>query len=162
MLSILIPVYNFNIVALVRDLSRQSDESGIQFEIICFDDASDESFRIQNRKILEIENVIYRELPENIGRSRIRNILAESSKYDDLLFLDCDSALSSPNFIKKYIIHIENYHVVYGGRVYDNNPPPSPEKKFRWYYGRNRESFTVEQRTVAPFRSFMTNNFLNF
>lgn len=160
MLSILIPVYNFNITDLVKDLHRQSTESAIQFEIICFDDASDELYRISNRNISRLENVIYRELPENLGRSKIRNSLAEASRFDNLLFLDCDSALSSPNFIKKYIIHIENYHVVYGGRIYESNPPLSAEKKFRWFYGRKRESFTVDQRFKEPYKSFMTNNFL--
>ena len=160
MLSVLIPVYNFNIVELVTDLHAQSSESGIQFEIICFDDASDDFFRNQNREILKLSNVAYDELPENVGRSKIRNSLAEASQFDNLLFLDCDSSLSSSNFIKKYIIHIENYHVVYGGRVYENFPPLSSEKKFRWYYGKKRESFTVEQRMYSPFKSFMTNNFL--
>lgn len=160
MLSILIPVYNFNIVSLVSDLREQSVDCGIQFEIICFDDDSDQFYKNQNREIDGLMEVKYVELPGNIGRSKIRNKLAEASKFDNLLFLDCDSALGSESFIKKYIIHIENYHVVYGGRVYEVFPPISREKYFRWYYGRKRESFTLEDRISAPFKSFMTNNFL--
>ena len=160
MLSILIPVYNFNVVELVSELRKQSMESGIQFEIICYDDASDNFFQNQNRALKGLSNVVYKELPENFGRSKIRNVLAEESKYDNLLFLDCDSAVSSEDFIKKYIIHIENYHVVYGGRVYESYTPLQKEKRFRWYYGKKRESVTVDQRLVNPFKSFMTNNFL--
>lgn len=160
MLSILIPVYNFNVYELVENLYLQATECEIQFEIICFDDASDKFFQDQNRGLSRFPNVTYQELPKNIGRSKIRNSLAEYSSYDNLLFLDCDSLLHSKHFIKKYIIHIENYHVVYGGRIYETFPPLSKEKYFRWYYGRIRESFSVEQRMSSPYKSFMTNNFL--
>ena len=160
MLSILIPIYNFNVVQLVKDLHDQSYASNIRFEIICFDDASSPFYREQNRELGEIENVVYKELEENLGRSKIRNRLAEVSNYDNLLFLDCDSALPSNDFIKKYIIHIENYNVVYGGRIYETFPPLAPEKYFRWYYGKKRESLSVEYRLRNPYKSFMTNNFL--
>jgi len=160
MLSILIPIYNFNVTALVEDLHRQSTECRIQFEILCLDDASLDFFKNQNKGINALSNVTYTELSNNIGRSKIRNQLAELSIYDNLLFLDCDAALPSQDFIKKYIIHIEDYHVVYGGRIYENYPPLSKQKYFRWYYGKKRESFNVQQRIKQPFKSFMTNNFL--
>ncbi|MEQ8325236.1 MAG: glycosyltransferase [Vicingaceae bacterium] len=160
MLSILIPIYNFNVVQLVSELHHQSVECGIPFEILCLDDASDSFFKAQNREISSIPSVIYKELESNIGRSKIRNKLAEDSDYDNLLFLDCDSALPSRDFIKKYVIHIENYHVVYGGRIYESNPPLAKEKFFRWIYGKKRESISVDSRLSSPYKSFMTNNFL--
>ncbi len=40
MLSILIPTYNYNIVALVSEIHRQISNTEIPFEIICLDDAS--------------------------------------------------------------------------------------------------------------------------
>ena len=113
-----------------------------------------------NRSIENLEFIVYREIGQNIGRSKIRNRLAEASKYDNLLFLDCDSELPSKDFIKKYIIHIENYNVVYGGRIYESNPPLDQRKYFRWYYGLKRESIPTKRRKLLPYKSFMTNNFL--
>jgi len=40
MLSVLIPVYNCSITALIKDLHQQLMSSNIEFEIICLDDAS--------------------------------------------------------------------------------------------------------------------------
>ena len=160
MLSILIPIYNFNVVQLVKDLHFQSSQTGTPFEILCFDDDSQVFYKEQNRELKDLPGVTYRELQSNIGRSKIRNQLAEASQYDNLLFLDCDSALPNDDFVKKYIIHIENYHVVYGGRIYDQYPPLTKDKYFRWYYGRKRESTNVDFRLRNPYKSFMTNNFL--
>ena len=160
MLSILIPVYNFNVVQLIKDLHKQSFDCNIEFEIICYDDASQVFYQNQNREISNLSNVVYKELDKNAGRSKIRNQLAEASQYDNLLFLDCDAALPDDSFIKKYIIHIENYHVVYGGRIYEAYPPLSKDKYFRWFYGKKRESLSVAHRLRNPFKSFMTNNFL--
>lgn len=160
MLSILIPIYNFNVVELVEDLHRQSERCKIEFEIICFDDGSREEYLLTNRTMKELPHVVYKEIRKNIGRSKIRNRLAEASRYDNLLFLDCDSRLPSKDFIKKYIIHIENYNVVYGGRIYESSPPLEQSKYFRWYYGIKRESVSTKKRKLLPYKSFMTNNFL--
>ena len=54
--------------------------------------------RIENRIIQNLENVIYRELPQNLGRSKIRNVLGKAAKFDYLLFLDCDSKVVSDNY----------------------------------------------------------------
>lgn len=160
MLSILIPIYNFNVTDLVSDLHEQAERCNINFEILCFDDCSDLIYQGQNKAIGDLQYVTYEELEVNYGRSKIRNLLAERSKYDNLLFLDCDSALPSREFVKKYIIHIENYNVVYGGRIYEEFPPLPKAKYFRWLYGKKRESITVDRRINAPYKSFMTNNFL--
>jgi glycosyltransferase involved in cell wall biosynthesis len=40
MLSILIPIYNFNAVPLVKELQKQCMECDLEFEIICIDDCS--------------------------------------------------------------------------------------------------------------------------
>lgn len=160
MLSILIPIYNFNVVDFVTDLSQQATTCGIDYEILCFDDASAEEFRVKNRSLNTIPKVNYNELPENIGRSKIRNLLAEKATYENLLFLDCDSKTNSPQFIVNYIKHIKPDVVVYGGRNYEAKPPKEKELFFRWWYGVNRETISVAEREVAPYHSFMTNNFL--
>ena len=50
MLSILIPVYNFDIIAFVTELHRLCEQEKIPFEIILLDDASDEKFKIKVHK----------------------------------------------------------------------------------------------------------------
>ena len=45
MISVCIPVFNFDITQLVADLSRQAEEIGSSVEIILIDDASDEKYK---------------------------------------------------------------------------------------------------------------------
>jgi glycosyltransferase involved in cell wall biosynthesis len=160
MLSILIPIYNFNVIAFVSDLQQQANWCKIDFEIICVDDCSGANFKKENLSLRNISNVIYEELPENIGRSKIRNLLAEKANYDNLLFLDCDSAVADDNFIKRYVDAIDDSGVIYGGRCYEKNAPTDTNEHFRWWYGVQRETISVENRKKQPYDAFMTNNFL--
>lgn len=160
MLSILIPIYNFDVVDFVKDLSTQASLCKIDFEILCFDDGSSPEFKTKNSELATIQGVVYNELPQNIGRSKIRNLLAENAKYDYLLFLDCDSKTNSNQFIANYIKHATPKAVVYGGRNYDAKPPANKDTFFRWWYGVNRETIAVTERAKQPYHSFMTNNFL--
>ncbi len=160
MLSILIPVYNFDIRKLVNELHRQATESGKEFELVCLDDASEEAFKVLNREIASLPHVRYTELPENIGRACIRNRLAEEARFPYLLFMDCDSQVESPDFIRHYLQEAEPGTVVYGGRSYDPEPPTDPALYLRWLYGKERECLTRNLRQIHAYRSFMTNNFM--
>ena len=160
MLSILIPVYNFNVVMFVADLQQQALACKIDFEIICVDDCSAEVIKNENKALKAIDGVVYEELPENIGRSKIRNLLAEKARYQNLLFLDCDSATVDNNFVKRYVKAIDNSSVIYGGRCYEQNSPLNLDEHFRWWYGVQRETISLAQRKKQPYHSFMTNNFL--
>jgi glycosyltransferase involved in cell wall biosynthesis len=160
MLSILIPVYNFNIVPLVNELRRQSSKASIQFEIIVLDDCSSELLRDQNKEVGNLAEVRFIELDKNIGRARIRNRLAGMAKYPTLLFMDCDSEVSSDKFIENYLPYCGKELVVCGGRIYKNDPPEEPEYLLRWLYGLMREQLSAQLRNINPYRSFMTNNFL--
>ena len=55
MLSILIPVYNFNIVELAREIHHQAVSSGVAFEILIVDDGSVLSCKEENRKVSQLE-----------------------------------------------------------------------------------------------------------
>jgi len=159
MLSILIPVYNYNVLALVKILHKQCLESKITFEIICFDDASHE-FLIENQTINQFENISYVILEKNIGRSAIRNLLAQKAAYENLLFLDADIIPVSDDFISNYLSHINNESkIVYGGIVYESSKP-SKEKLLRWVYGKKREALSVSERNQNPYPAFLTLNFL--
>lgn len=160
MLSVLIPIYNFDVRNLVKDLHIQCRSAGIPFEIRCFDDQSSISFHKINREIQKLDNVVYQELPSNLGRARIRNELADTATFDFLLFMDCDSKVVRADYIKKFIDHLNPEILLYGGRIYDPYPPESPELFFHWLYGINREQVPARIRSKTPYQAFMTNNFL--
>jgi glycosyltransferase involved in cell wall biosynthesis len=160
MLSILIPVYNFNIVSLVTDLHRQATNAKIPFEIIILDDCSSALLRDQNKDVANLPGIHFNELEKNIGRSRIRNRLADMAQFPTLLFMDCDSAVPSEEYIEKYLPYCGKEIVVCGGNIYTPEPPEEPEYMLRWLYGVNREQRPETIRNSNPYRSFMTNNFL--
>ncbi len=159
MLSVLVPVYNFDIRDLVKTLSNQADKSKIPFEIIVIDDASEIKFRRINKGIASYKGVIYSEEPENIGRSKIRNKLAELAKFENLLFLDCDSAVISDNFIINYIHNADKAPVIYGGTIYHSQDNLQPNLMLHWLHGVKREQTLAIERNSQPNRSFKTNNF---
>ncbi len=160
MLSILIPVYNFNIVSLVTELHKQASKAAIPFEIIVLDDCSSELLRDQNKDVSHLAGVRFYELDKNIGRARIRNRLAGMAVYDSLLFMDCDSAIPSERYIRNYLPYCGKEMVVCGGRIYNPEPPEEPEYLLRWLYGISKEQVPEAIRNLNPYRSFMTNNFL--
>ena len=93
-LSILIPVYQENCIKLVSDLVNQTKRLSIDSEILVFDDCSPIKCE-DNRTLSDMERVTYRELEQNIGRSKIRNLLADTASGDVLIFLDGDSGIGS-------------------------------------------------------------------
>ncbi|SDW89263.1 glycosyltransferase family 2 protein [Flavobacterium degerlachei] len=158
MLSVLLPIYNYNAYPLVQELHKQCLESKIDFEIICMDDASTQ-FKSQNNSILLLSNCSLTELPKNIGRSKIRNLLASRSNYDWLLFLDCDSIILTQNYISKYILNLEGFDILYGGRLHPKECP-SNSQQLRWKYGRIVEDQIALNRKQSPYKSLLFNNTL--
>lgn len=158
-LSILIPIYNEAVGPLVNDLAEQG-RGLLDFEILCFDDGSKDSFLRENRKLKSIPEVDYREMPGNLGRSKIRNVLADAAQGDQLLFMDCDSKVVRKNYLATYVKSLDANTLLYGGRCYDANPPEATAHLFHWSYGIQREQQPAEVRRKYPYHSFMTNNFL--
>ncbi len=159
-LSILIPVYNCDVRPLVEALRQQADALEWAVEILCWDDASLPEFQNINAPLGQLPGVIYRLMPENLGRSRIRNRLAEAARYDYLLFMDGDSEVARADYLEQYRLHCAPDRLLYGGRIYQPDPPEVSELKFHWHYGRSREVQRAETRQKQPYHSFMTNNFL--
>lgn len=159
MLSILIPVYNYIVYPLVLELQKQCLEINIQFEILCQDDASN-LFKIENEKINSLENCNFSVNNLNVGRGKNINFLAEKSKYEWLLIMDCDTFPTHNNYIQKYISQInEAEKVVFGGIKYQKEKP-SNDQLLRWFYGNSRESLSVEKRNTNPNGSALTSNIL--
>ncbi len=158
MLSILIPVYNFNVTSLIGELLNQAEKLNIQFEIICIDDKSKSNFLDANDNLRNLENVNYQVLKENIGRSKIRNLLASEAKYEYLLFLDCDIKISNPDFLENYINLINKNDVIIGGLKYESFDDTDKNKRLRWAYGKNREEKKAIIRSKNPYLAFSVCN----
>lgn len=160
MLSVLIPVYNYDVRDFVTELHRQALQCRIDFEIRCYDDASESHFREANRELEQLDHVVYEELPHNYGRSAIRNLLARDAVYPYLLFLDCDSYPEHDDFISRYVAELKPGILIYGGRTYDTGPPSNLKYLLHWKYGSAREVIPVDIRKAKPYHSFQTNNFV--
>ena len=158
MLSICIPIYNYDVGRLVKDLHLQVEAAGYSFEILLMDDASNEKFREMNQAI-ELEFVRYIQLNENVGRAKIRNRLAEEARFPYLLFMDCDSAVTSSWYIADYTRFFEPWTVCCGGLIYKDKEP-SNATYLRWKYGVERECLSASERSKYPNTGFRTFNFL--
>jgi len=158
MISICIPLYNFDATGLIMELQRQMEKLSIPCELILIDDHSEDSYREYYRSLTGDHQYI--ELPQNVGRAKIRNLFLQYATFPYLLFLDCDSIIHQSDFLHNYLSIIsEQPDVVCGGRVYPFEKPDK-EHQLRWNYGIQRESKTCKERQKTPNRSFMTNNFL--
>ena len=159
MISILIPTYNYNVFPLAENLQKQCEIAAVAYEIIVLDDAStDKKSFEKNSKINSLKQCSFQILDENIGRSKIRNQLAEKANYNWLLFLDADTFPSSSEFISKYLDAFSNKtSVIFGGIDYPKNN--SENFSLRYKYGSERESLPLAERLKNPYRSFITMGF---
>lgn len=158
-LSILIPIFNFDIRKLVKNLSEQAEHLSIPVEIICTDDLSSDSFKSLNREVESLPHVSYFEEPINRGRTSIRNHLINKAIYDHVLFLDCDSTIVSKDFLLNYI-HLPDAPVKIGGTIYSPEPPKDWKYKLHWLAGSKREVRTAQERMKSPYNSLTINNIL--
>lgn len=157
MLSILIPVYNYNVYPLVSELHKQCLECGVNFEILCQDDASNQ-IESENQKINSLENCHFSKNNSNLGRGKNINFLAEKAKFGWLLIMDCDTLPTQNNFIEDYISQVNKAEkAVFGGVEYQKEQPAN-DQLLRWFYGNARESLSVEKRNTNPNGNALTSN----
>ena len=159
MLSILITIYNYNLLSLVKELNRQCLELNIEFEILTQDDASNSIFNIENEKINLLPNCNFVSLDKNIGLRENKNLLVLKSKFENLLIIDGDCIILNVNYIKDYLDSINGYDVVYGGRLHSKTCP-SDNQKLRWKYGKFIEDKSLKDRLKTPHKSLLFNNTL--
>ncbi len=157
MLSILVPIYNYNVLPLVVALHKQCTDCGIDFEILCQDDASNSSLNAFNEQVNELSNCSFVSLKENLAHRANRNSLAAQAQFEYLLFIDGDSIIIHDNFIKKYVETLQDFDVVYGGRLHPEKCP-SNHQKLRWKYGKFIEDKSAENRKKKPYQSLLFNN----
>jgi glycosyltransferase involved in cell wall biosynthesis len=160
-LSILIPVYNFYTFPLVDELVCQLQKYNVRFEIIVIDDFSSSEFKEKNKKMNDLPFVCYKELDQNIGRSKIRNLMVKTAQYENLLFLDCDNQIINSNYISKYIDFLKyKFDVIIGGTSYFDQRPKESKYILHWKAGKFREEKTAQKRNIAPYQSFLLYNML--
>jgi len=160
MLSICIPVYNYNVNQLINELGLQADALKCVYEIIIIDDASQPEYHRLNAQLTKRQFVRYYRLKENIGRAAIRNKFLSLANFDYLLFLDCDTRTTNSYFICNYLEIIEQKpEVVCGGIIYIEIDDTGTSS-LRIKYGKKRESKTARQRTKAKKNTFLSSNFL--
>ncbi|MGI4862732.1 MAG: glycosyltransferase [Janthinobacterium lividum] len=161
-LSILIPVFNRDVSELVKSLLAQLPDWPGPAEISLLDDGSTEEFRVQNQALATLPNVVYRELPLNVGRAAIRNQLAANAKYEWLLLLDNDSLLPDQQFLARYAQAqaAAPGALFIGGTTYEATPPADPGLRLRWLYGRAREMRPAAERQRDPGGQLSINNAL--
>ena len=153
MISVCIPIHNYDVLPLAESIVAQDAE----VELVCIDDGSTTEFIEHNRPIEKMGKYIV--LGENVGRARVRNRFLDHAQGDWLLFLDNDS-LVPENFLKAYRDYMSDaVDVIVGGRIYDNRGD-NPEHRLRHLYGTRVESQPAAVRRRNPYRSFMTNNFM--
>jgi glycosyltransferase involved in cell wall biosynthesis len=161
MISILIPVNDYDIVALVHSMRNGLEKVPEYCEILIGDDGSSPDNR---NKYLQLEGSGVRVIisEKNIGRAAIRNKLALEAKGDHLLFIDADAMISgtAEAYLLKWLPMINTARVICGGTMYSETPPGDPDKILRWKYGRKREQRKAAERNKHPHSGFSTFNFL--
>lgn len=160
-ISLLIPVFDYDIIALVHSMKSALGKVPEFCEILIGDDGSSVEYR---EKYISLEGngvrVIISE--KNIGRASIRNKLALEAKGDFLLFIDADTMLpgTAEAYILKYLSMLTKSRVLCGGVLYRDSPPGDPDKLLRWKYGRRKEQKKVAVRNKHPHAGFSTFNVL--
>ena len=156
-LSILIPVYNADVSKLVHDLHRQALLLDCPFEIVLADDCSKPEFVEINKCLVNLDGVVYEQMPQNVGRAIIRNRLAQKARFDLLVFMDCDVAMVDDFYLKRYLEQT-SADVVFGGYTYKVEQK-QPECMLRWTYDTTLRTLNAEQRRKNPYSAFSTVNF---
>ena len=157
-LSILIPTFNQDCTQLVHDLLEQLPQDA---EIIVADDGSTAaSVRENNATIAKLPRCRFWQAKMNLGRAKIRNLLAEMAKGEWILFIDSDAQVRSKDFIASYLKETDGRQVICGGTG-NFDTCPSPDKALRYKYEVLAERVkTLKKRRKKPYAQFSTFNFM--
>lgn len=157
MLSVLIPVYNWDVRNLVNALHRQCVAANIEFEILAVDDFSTDLKLKNANSTIQLPHFQLIGLQENVGNAEARNILARTAKYNWLLFLDADMMPFHEHFVELYLEQIKenDFDIMSGGILYENEV--STEFRLKWLHGKKTEEQIPGK---DPYLEIRGNNFL--
>lgn len=160
-LSILIPTYNQECVALVRSLQAQAEQvDGLAYEVIVADDGSTHPEVVTaNEAINALPHCRYVSRGVNTGRSAIRNFLAREARHDLLLFIDSHMSVVTRDFLARYV-RCHAQELVCGGYIISETSA-RPKENLRLAYELSCISQQrAEERARAPHAHFHTANFM--
>jgi GT2 family glycosyltransferase len=162
MISILIPVYNYSIINLGKELLKQGEELKVPYEILIFDDASDNhKITKNNRLFCENNNISYIISHKNLGRAKARNLLVQKAKYEWLLFMDSDVIPVTSTYLQTFIGSIQSdSQVICGAISYRKNLNKNIRKCLRWKYGVSYEETTVKKSCKSDYLYLKTANLM--
>lgn len=157
MLSVLIPVYNWDITSLVKQMHAQCAKLSIEFEILALDDFSpDLSVRNKNSD-LELPYYTHHQSPKNLGNAEARNALSKLAKFDHLLFLDCDVMPVRNEFVKRYLQFSGEPKIISGGIKYEDLK--DEKYSLRWKFGKKHEEISPLESQKNPYLNIRGCNF---
>lgn len=156
MLSILIPTKDYDCCNLVESLHRQCEAIGLPYEIIVGEDGSSLQGLALNEKVEKIPNCKRFIKKENVGRSEIRNLLADEAKSKNIMFLDSDAVAEQDDIIRKYIEALEESPVVCGG-LYHADKLHDKRFSLRYKYEKDADKHrSATERAEHPYDKFAT------
>jgi len=160
MISVLIPIYNYNVTSLVKELHRQLIVNNVVFEIICFEDGSSTQNVKINSSIQELTYTTHIINELNLGRVQARQKLCIKANYNWLLFLDADVMPKTNQFIKTYLEQLNKSDLAYFGGIDYKNTKPKDNYVLRWKYGTKKEVVHASQRRKTPYKQIVSANML--
>ncbi|MCF6187440.1 MAG: glycosyltransferase [Desulfobulbaceae bacterium] len=161
-LSILIPVYNWDIGPLLDRVHGQSLRlpDGVQIEILVLDDGSSKKY--DNDALAgQLPLVRYEESKVNRGRAATRNALLKRAQGEFILFLDADMLPDHDDFLRMYLDQCrQGAEIICGGISYAQNNQNRPEYDFYLYKSRRTEALPADIRNRNPWRYLFTSNIM--
>lgn len=161
MLSILIPVYNYNCTALVRTLRQQCEQCHIAYQILIGNDAST-LFLEEINALRSVPGAQVLSVTQNIGRSKMRNFLADNAAYNTLLFMDCDAdASQNPQYIANYLPYIGKANSCTVGGTISHKRFYSAETSLNYLYDSVRETANKKNKQFTSFHFLIDKTLFN-
>lgn len=155
-LSICIPVKDFDVKPLVKALLKEIAEEDLKAEIVIVEDGSSLLWAAKNEVLHAHPEVRIFSFHQNKGRAAARNFLAQEALGKYLLFIDADSIPVHPQFIGVYLKQVEAETILCGGRHY-SLVYKTPQTNLHWKYGMKREVYAALDQ---EHQGFYSNNFL--
>lgn len=156
MLSILIPTKDYNCLALVKSLQEQAAASCIDYEIIVAEDGSLPGSIALNAPIAQLPHCRIIVQQPNIGRSRIRNLLAQEARGNNIMFIDSDAAAEKENILQLYTQALKDNLAVCGGLYHPRKPQDNNCTLRHRYELAADKSRSAKEREKAPYDRFST------
>lgn len=159
MLSILIPVKNFDCSRLIAELHRQGEVLGVPYEILIAEDGTESTLLHLNKKADKLSNCRRIVKKDNIKRAGIRNLLAAEAQYPYLIFIDSDAIVEKDDFLATYATAMQSHQVVCGG-LYHADTIPNTLCTLRYRYEKEADrTRDAQTRNKAPYDRFTSFNF---